>query len=199
MDPAKKKPGQAMPVGSLYKTISPLKATPPKKRSAKVQDVMESDDDTAAQVRTGQPPQFRGNLVEHIQRHVYAATAAKAPVETSTQTLKAVSNLEGNIGESIQDSTETVTLRIKIDCLNRRVSGMEDLFQLVTNCLRDMKLELTDGMGEITRSLNQLKLNVQPQQENREPDLRSLKMLKFSIGVESDLKDLRSQGTQYDE
>ena len=65
----------------------------------------------------------------------------------------------------------------------------------------DLKLELTDGMGQITRSLNQLKLNVQPQQENRQPDLKSLKTLKFSIGVKSDLKDLkdlRSQGIQYD-
>ena len=78
---------------------------------------------------------------------------------------------------------------------------MEDLFQLVTNRLRDLKLELTDGMGQITRSLNQLKLNVQPQQENRQPNLKSLKTLKFSIRVKSDLKDLkdlRSQGIQYD-
>ena len=72
----------------------------------------------------------------------------------------------------------------------------------MNNCLRNLKLELTDGMGEITRSLNQLELNIQVQQENRQPDLRSLKTLKFSIEVEldlKDLKDLRSQGTQYDE
>ena len=92
------------------------------------------------------------------------------------------------------------TLKIRSDGLNPRVGGMEDLFQSVTNRLRDRKVEFTDGMGEITRSLNQLKLNVPLHQENRQPDLRSLKTLKFSIGVESDLnevKDLRSQGTQY--
>ena len=62
MDPAKKKPGQAMPVGTFYKKISPLKATLPKKNSNTGQDVEESDDDTAAQVRTaGQPPEFGGS------------------------------------------------------------------------------------------------------------------------------------------
>ena len=196
MDPAKKKPGQAMPVGSFYK----------KQTSATGQDVKESDDDTAAQVRTGQPPEFGGNLVQHIQRQLNASTETKV-VETSTKTLKSISNLKKNFGESIQVSTKTVTgffdtLKIKNDGLNRRVGGMEDLFQSVTNRLRNLKLELTDGMGELTRSLNHLKLNVPQQQENRQPNLRSLKTLRFSIRLESDLKDLkdlRSQGTQYDE
>ena len=207
MDPAKKKPGQAMPVASFYKRISPLKETPQKKRSDTDQDVEESDDATAAQVRTAdQPPELGGNLVQHIQRHVNASSEAKV-VETSGQTLKAISNLERKIDDSIKVSAETVTgffdtLKIRSDGLNRRVGGMEDLFQSVTNRLRDLKVEFTDGMGEITRSLNQLKLNVPPHQEKRQPDLRSLKTLKFSIGVESDLnevKDLMSQGTQYDE
>ena len=135
-----------------------------------------------------------------------ASTEAKV-VKTSTQTLKAISNLERNIDETIKVSTETVTgfidsLKIRSDGLNRRVGGMEDLFQSVTNRLRDLKVEFTDGMGEITRSLNQLKPNLPPQQGNRQPNSRSLKMLKFSIPVESDLndvKDLRSQGIQYDE
>ena len=120
-----------------------------------------------------------------------AATEAKAQVETNTQTLKAISNLERNISESIQFSIDIVsgfcdTLKIKSAALNRRVGGIEDLFQLLTNRLRDRKLEMTDGMVEITRSLNQLKLNIQAQQESREPDLRFLKTLNFSFGVESE-------------
>ena len=146
MNPAKKKPGQAMPVASFYKKISPLKETPQKKRSDTDQDVEESDDATAAQVRTaGQPPELGGNLVQHIQRHVNASSEAKV-VETSGQTLKAISNLERKIDDSIKVSTETVTgffdtLKIRSDGLNRRVGGMEDLFQSVTNRLRDLKVE----------------------------------------------------------
>ena len=80
-----------------------------------------------------------------------ASTEAKV-VGTSTQTLKAISNLERNIDDSIKVSTETVTgffntLKIRSDGLNRHVGSMEDLFQPVTNCLRDLKVEFTDGMG----------------------------------------------------
>ena len=61
-----------------------------------------------------------------------------------------------------------------------------------------MKLEINDGLGELCRGVNQLKLTVEPKQ-TREPDLTTLKTLKFSIGVPSYVQNLISQGTQYDE
>ena len=102
----------------------------------------------------GQHLELGGNLVQHI-----TSSEAKV-VETSAQTLKAISNLERNIDDSIKVSMETVTgffdtLKIRSDCLNRYVGGMEDLFQSVTHRLPDLKVEFTDGMDEITRSLNQ--------------------------------------------
>ena len=111
--------------------------------------------------------------------------------------------MERRLGESIAEGTETVggyfeTLKTKSEGLNKRVGGLEDLFQLVTNSLLDMKLEINNGIGELCRSVNQLKLTVEPK-ETREPDLTTLKTLKFSIGVASDVQSMISQGTQYDE
>ena len=82
--------------------------------------------------------------------------------------------------------------------MNKRVGGLEDLFQLVTNRLRDIKLEINNGICELCRSVNQLKLTVEPK-PTREPELTTLKTLKFSIGVASDVQNMISQGTQYDE
>ena len=56
-----------------------------------------------------------------------------------------------------------------------------------------MELEINDGIGELCRGVNQLKLTVEP-----EPDLTTLKTLKFSLGVASDVQKMVSQGTQYD-
>ena len=90
------------------------------------------------------------------------------------------------------------TLKTKSDCLNKRMGGLEDLFQLVANRLGDMKLEINNDIGELSRSVNQLKLTVEPKLM-RGPELTTLKTSKFSIGVASDIQNMISQGTQYDE
>ena len=130
------------------------------------------------------------------------ATNIGAKALTFAPFQKKVDTMERRMTDTISVSMQSVqgsltSVNTKSDALNARIGGIEDSLQGITNKIRAMKLEIHDDIDALSRDVNKLRLTVDSSNVTTK-EVAGLKTLKFSLGIESEVKTLVSKETQYE-